>query len=63
MTKGTHLLAGSLISGDSNIVSLTVMDDANNSSDVSFKVNVLDNTPPAIVCPDNQTMPSQKKKP
>jgi hypothetical protein len=48
--------AGSLISGDSNIVSLTVMDDANNSSDVSFKVNVLDNTPPAIVCPDNQTI-------
>ncbi len=48
--------AGSLISGDSNIVLLTAMDDANNSSDVSFKIDVLDNTAPTIVCPDNQTI-------
>ena len=48
--------AGSLIFGDSNIVLLTAMDDANNSSDVSFKIDVLDNTAPTIVCPDNQTI-------
>ena len=47
---------GTLISGDSNTVSLTIEDEAGNTASVSFNVAVVDQTPPVLICPDNQML-------
>lgn len=46
-------IAGSTISGTSNTVTLTVTDDAGNFAEVSFNVEVVDNTNPVITCIGN----------
>jgi hypothetical protein len=48
--------AGTTISGATNTVTLTVTDDAGNSAQVSFNVEVVDNTNPTITCIANQTV-------
>ncbi len=48
--------AGVKISGDSNEVSLKVIDEARNSTQVSFNVKVEDNEAPGITCVENQTV-------
>ena len=48
--------ASSTISGATNTVILTVTDDAGNTAEVSFNVEVVDNTNPEITCVDNQTI-------
>lgn len=45
--------AGTSISGLTNTVTLEVIDDANNSTSVSFNVEVLDNTVPTIISTHN----------
>ena len=47
-------VAGSTISGTTNAVTLTVTDDAGNSSEVSFNVVVVDNTKPVITSTHNE---------
>ncbi|MEN8121991.1 MAG: T9SS type A sorting domain-containing protein, partial [Bacteroidota bacterium] len=49
-------LAGATILGATNQVTLTVTDDAGNFIDVSFNVEVIDNTDPTITCLDDQTV-------
>jgi len=47
--------AGTIISGDTNTVTLTIEDEAGNQASVSFNVAVEDNTPPVILTyVDNQ---------
>lgn len=45
---------GSMVSGLDNIIILTASDDAGNSSQVSFSVDVADNTDPVITCVEDQ---------
>lgn len=47
-------LAGTIISGDSNNVTLTATDGAGNFEQVEFNVAVEDHTNPTIVCVENQ---------
>lgn len=47
-------IAGTIISGATNLIKLTVTDDAGNFSDVFFNVEVSDNTNPVITCIGNQ---------
>jgi len=49
-------VAGTSISGATNQVTLTVTDDAGNSVDISFNVEVIDNISPTITCLENQTV-------
>lgn len=46
--------AGTIISGSTNQVTLTVTDDAGNYAEVSFNVEVVDNTNPEITCVGDQ---------
>ncbi|MFO8022107.1 MAG: T9SS type A sorting domain-containing protein, partial [Perlabentimonas sp.] len=46
--------AGTTISGATNSLTLTVQDEAGNYTDVSFNVEVVDNTSPTITCIANQ---------
>ena len=47
--------AGSTISGTTNEITLTATDDAGNFAEVTFNVEVVDNTDPEITCVGNQT--------
>lgn len=47
-------LAGTTITGTSNTVTITVTDDAGNSAERSFNVEVIDITDPSVTCVDNQ---------
>lgn len=47
-------LPGTIISGQANLVELTVSDDAGNSSQISFNVAVIDSTAPEIICVSDQ---------
>jgi len=47
---------GTLISGDTNTVTLSIEDEAGNTASVSFNVAVVDQTPPVLICPDNQML-------
>ena len=48
--------SGTIISGTSNTVTLTVTDEAENFAEVSFNVEVVDNTNPIITCIENQSI-------
>jgi len=54
--------AGTSVSGFANTTILEVIDDANNSISVSFNVEVLDNTPPNLVCAENKTIKLYKEQ-
>ncbi len=47
---------GTTISGSLNEVTLTVTDDAGNTNNVTFNIEVEDNTNPEITCVENQTI-------
>jgi len=49
-------IAGTTILGATNTVTLTVSDTAGNFAEVSFNVDVVDNTNPTITCVGNQTV-------
>jgi len=49
-----------LISGNTNVITLTVTDNLGNSSDVSFNIDVSDNLTPVISCVDNQAVSLQE---
>jgi len=49
-------VAGTIISGETNDVTLTVTDDAGNTSQVIFNVAVIDNIDPTISCIENQAI-------
>ncbi len=48
--------AGSTISGNTNIVTITVSDDYTNFSEITFNVAVVDDADPTITCIGNQTV-------
>lgn len=48
--------AGTLISGHTNTVTLLVTDNEDNSTSVSFNVEVLDNLSPKLVCANDKTI-------
>jgi hypothetical protein len=49
-------VAGSMISGSENLVTLTVADASGNETQVSFNVAVKDRTPPSFQCAENKTI-------
>jgi len=49
-------IAGTVISGETNTVTLTVTDDSGNYAEVSFNLTVEDNTNPTVTCIENQTV-------
>ncbi len=49
---------GSIIPGSTVSIQLAVKDQAGNVSNCNFVVSITDQTPPNIVCPGNQTLPS-----
>jgi len=49
-------IAGTIISGATNTITLTVTDDSGNSAQAIFNVEVADNSDPTITCVANQTI-------
>ncbi len=49
-------VAGSTISGATNAITLTATDDAGNTDEVTYNVEVVDNTNPVITCPGDLTV-------
>ena len=54
LTIAQSPIAGTIISGTANTVTMTVTDDAGNFAEVSFNVEVVDNTDPTITSPGTQ---------
>jgi uncharacterized repeat protein (TIGR01451 family) len=52
----TNIPSGSVFPLGETTVIATATDDAGNTAQCSFKVRVVDNTPPQIVCPGNQVI-------
>ncbi len=49
-------VVGSTISGVTNTITLTATDDAGNTDEVTFNVEVVDNINPVVTCPDDLTV-------
>jgi len=54
LTISQEPVPGTIISGITNTITLTATDDADNFDEISFNVEVADNTPPDITCVDDQ---------